>query len=130
MNCFGVTLLRDDKYDSTDGGVTSRRRGFDGYVLYLTHPGDDVVENTLARNRCPLLLKRRDNQGFRPIAIPLTPEAERVDHRTGERRVIGGMFGGNFIYTSDGRWRTKVCDGPIAVHDRYETQRVYNSMCD
>jgi hypothetical protein len=37
------------------------------------------------------------------------------------------MFGGNFAYSSDGRWREQVMalaegnhDGPVAIHDRVE----------
>lgn len=35
--------------------------------------------------------------------------------------LVGPMFGGNFVYSSDSRFR-KVCPAPIPVHDRYETQ--------
>lgn len=35
----------------------------------------------------------------------------------GEKRHV--MAGGNFVYTSDGRFRA-VCQYPISVHDRVE----------
>jgi len=33
--------------------------------------------------------------------------------------IHGGMFGGNFIWSSDSRWR-KLYPHPIPVHDRFE----------
>jgi hypothetical protein len=41
--------------------------------------------------------------------------------------LIGPMFGGNFVYSSDSRF-TKVCYAPLPVHDRYETQEQYDSL--
>ena len=36
-----------------------------------------------------------------------------------------GMFGGNFIYTSDSRFPS---DYPIGVHDRFESPEVYEAL--
>ena len=36
-----------------------------------------------------------------------------------------GMFGGNFIYTSDSRFPS---DYPIGVHDRFETPEEYEAL--
>ena len=38
---------------------------------------------------------------------------------------IGYMFGGTFIYTSDSRFPSKQ---PIPVHDRQESQAMYNQL--
>ena len=40
---------------------------------------------------------------------------------------IGGMMGGNFVYSSDSRFR-QISPYPLPVHDRFETQKFYNSM--
>lgn len=39
--------------------------------------------------------------------------------------LVGPMFGGNFIYTSDSRFPSSY---PIALHDRWETQEQYNHL--
>lgn len=39
--------------------------------------------------------------------------------------MIGPMFGGNFIYSSDSRFPMKY---PVPIHDRFETQEVYNAL--
>lgn len=38
---------------------------------------------------------------------------------------VGPMFGGCFIYSSDGRFPS---DQPIALHDRWESQSLYDTM--
>ena len=42
------------------------------------------------------------------------------------------MFGGNYVSTSDGRYASMLGSSttyPLPVHDRYETQEMYDAMC-
>ena len=49
-------------------------------------------------------------------AVPITPTPKGM---------VGPMFGGNFIYSSDSRFPFPY---PIPIHDRYETQKCYNTL--
>ena len=40
-----------------------------------------------------------------------------------EKQLLGPMYDGRFIYTSDGRFPY---DHPLALHDRYEMQEEYD----
>lgn len=45
------------------------------------------------------------------------------------RGMLGGMAGGNLLYTSDSRWKEITgCDYPLSIHDRYETQEEYDML--
>lgn len=45
------------------------------------------------------------------------------------RNMLGGMSGGNLLYTCDGRWKEITgCDYPLSIHDRYETQEQYDAL--
>ena len=39
--------------------------------------------------------------------------------------MVGPMFGGNFIYSSDSRFPYKY---PVPIHDRFETQEIYDIL--
>ena len=49
--------------------------------------------------------------------------------KDGKAKLTGGMFGGNFIYSSDSRF-PKLGDfsSPISVHDRFEPQWVSDML--
>lgn len=88
---------RADGYDCTNGGVSSKHAAF---VLV----GEGVPELAEADERYPVLfLERNGNFGYR--AVPGEPGWK--------------MFGGNFIYSSDGRF-WELSRGPIPIHDRFE----------
>lgn len=91
----------DGRYDTTNGGVTSRRWGATSAYL-ITHEGNthrvmpgDVVLGLV-----------HSHAGL--IAAP----DEQVYETSGAR-----MFGGNFVWSSDSRFPGRA---PIPVHDRFE----------
>lgn len=93
------------KYESTNGGLTNRVNGVDEVTVL-----DDAINGPFEPNeKAPAVrLIRRMIGGTEYIhAVPFGFK----DHE--------GMFGGNFIYTSDSRLRN-VCQYPIPVHDRKE----------
>lgn len=63
-----------------------------------------------------------------PIAEPQDPEQMLVIQKRGDYIYAvpainpkgPWMFGGSFVYTSDSRFRQKINDYPIPVHDRVE----------
>ncbi len=98
-----VFVLRAaDGHDSTAGGVTSRNTKA---ILV----GDGVPEIFEPSDDCPALVLKKKWAGTPKeylYAVPaVVPENAWV------------TFGGNFIYTSDGRLPNRY---PIPVHDRIE----------
>lgn len=94
-----VSVYRSS-YQNTTNGITSTHDR-----LILT--GDDVPEVFEASETTPALKLVRRTFGFGDYlhAEPIEP--------TGKHRI----FGGNFVYTSDGRFPNHY---PIPVHDRTE----------
>lgn len=99
-----------DGYDCTQDGVTSVKRGAQG-VIVLGVEGPYTDAEALASGAIVLRLVKRDFGGeyvhVEPAGLP--PGSQT-------------MFGGNFVYTSDSRFRA-VCPYPIPVHDRIEGSR-------
>jgi hypothetical protein len=96
-----VFVYRSNDGDCTNGGVTSR---FDKFIL--VGKGVDPVFGSSEETPILYLVRRKRFEDM--IAVPILPKNE--DGWT-------GMFGGNFIYTSDGRFPS---GQPIKVHDRFE----------
>jgi hypothetical protein len=106
---LSVHVLRSD-YDCTNGGVTARENSFT--LLGENEP--------VPAGRGPFLRVVKRTFG-REVYV----HAEPVEARHG---MIGPMSGGNFVHTSDSRYRDLVGhDYPISVHDRFDTVADYNS---
>jgi len=87
--------------DCTAGGVTSKH---DSFVL----TGEGVPELFAPTKDAPeLRLVRRDLNGEYLHAEPVERPV----------KMAGPMAGGNFVYSSDGRFPNRY---PISVHDRFE----------
>lgn len=103
-------LLKD--CDCTNGGISSRHK-----TLYLLcEEGQDGWE--IEENDERLVKLVRSSPCGRPYV-----HAEPVNDPN--KREIGYMFGGNFIYTSDGRFPETY---PIPLHDRSETLEEYDML--
>ena len=125
MERLTVEVYRHNAWgDCTNHGVTSRH---DQMLLLWDCRREDAVayckEKGIDMDGC-LWLKPRELWGEdHSMAIPLIHESGKC----------GPMFGGNFVYTSDSRLyklNGLTCAVPIAVHDRYETERDYASYND
>jgi hypothetical protein len=107
-----VTVLRNAQGDFTNKGVTSR-------ATTLLLVGEGVPEIFEESPRVPTLVLVRRWAG--------TPNeylhAEPLEQPAGG---VGPMAGGNFVYSTDGRFRD-LCPYPISVHDRFETVEQYAS---
>lgn len=95
-------------YDCTNNGISSRHNCF----ILCDETIPEIFEET--ENNPPLILIKRklntvnSKDGKHYIhAVPL---------KNG-KPATGGMFGGNFVYSSDGRFPGV---GPIPIHDRFE----------
>lgn len=98
-----VFVLRSD-VDCTNGGLTTKH---DKFVLIgdglpeIFEPSEDSPPLYLIRRKFPA----KDGSGMRDYLHASTTPSQ------------SGMFGGNFVYSSDSRFPN---DYPISVHDRFE----------
>lgn len=107
-----VFVLRSSS-DATNGGVTASEAMF---TL--------LGENESPPAGCGPFLRVVKRTFGREVYV----HAEPIEARHG---LIGPMHGGNFVHTSDSRWRDLVGHSyPISVHDRFETVSDYNRNFD
>ena len=106
-----VTILRPAT-DSTANGVTSPARSTGARSAILIDPDTCAIDAdtpSFSGSGFPVLvLKRRP--GMAPVAVPV------AEYRRGAHTCAGG----NYVNTSDGRFRERVAPHPIAVHDRVD----------
>lgn len=105
--------------DCTNGGISSRHK-----TLYLLCEDQEKAQkehwnwNEVDETDERLIKIVRSSPCGRPYV-----HAEPVNDPN--KREIGYMFGGNFIYTSDGRFPETY---PIPLHDRSETLEEYDIL--
>lgn len=107
-----VTILRSALGDTTNDGVTGVRKGHKSVLLV----GDGVAEVFEENESRPTLRLVRRNLGGEYL------HAEPVVQPRG---MVGPMFGGNFVHSSDSRFPSRY---PIPVHDRFETPEDYELL--
>lgn len=111
-----VGIFRDDHIgDCTNGGVTGSKQGARGAIAI--HPDLPKLFGPSLDTPGLKIIQNPAGTGYGLVAVPLV----FID---GE---VGPMFGGNFIWTSDSRFR-KLSRKPIPVHDRFETVEQYERM--
>ncbi len=99
--------------DCTNGGISSRNKR-----LYLICEGEDRGYGELEDTDERLVRIVHSTPCGKPYV-----HAEPVNDPN--KKEIGYMFGGHFIYTSDGRFPE---DYPVPLHDRSETQEEYDIL--
>lgn len=115
MKALPVSVFKNGKYDCTNGGISSRYTSLfvvcdDGYI--------DIDENNMPENLCKVVKRHlfgRDVYHIEPYGKP---------------KGVGWMMGGNFAHTSDSRFDKMVGGmyGAIAIHDRQESQELYDLL--
>jgi hypothetical protein len=109
-----VFTLRAADGEFTLNGVSSQHSTF-----LLVGPGVPEVHED--NGRYPVLhLVKRSLGGAKPYL-----HAEPLERPVGK---LGPMAGGNYIMTSDSRFRQEVNEYPVPVHDRFETQEQYDFL--
>lgn len=119
----GLTLeILRGKYDSTNGGITSKARGLTEITVVNLGKDAEIFEPT--PNAPAFRLEMHVRGCLRLVPV----------HTSG-KAMIGPMFGGNYAVTSDSRF-ARACEkllgvpfyGAVAVHDRFETQQDYDAL--
>lgn len=102
-----VNVYRDNIGDCTNNGISAKQ---DSLILVdVPGPFDGNETNSVQ------LVKRFLSGRYYYHVEPLIKL----------EGMVGPMFGGNFIYTSDSRFPL---DYPIPIHDRFESQEMYNHL--
>jgi hypothetical protein len=102
-----VCLIYKCGWDCSNGGVSSQCE-----EVTLVELGKEAEIFAPNPERPPVRLVRRGNY----------LHAEPVYQPKG---LVGPMFGGNFIYSSDSRFPS---EQPIALHDRWESPSTYDAL--
>ncbi len=101
--------------DSSNRGVSSRK---DTVTLLIPEGG---YADAVAQDGTYLTIVRRYIGDY---ATPCNASGAPLQ-RPG---MIGPMFGGTFIYSSDSRFREYCGKSPIPLHDRWETPEEYRAL--
>lgn len=111
--------------DCTNGGTSSRHSRLYLCKDYVTP--EDVREYCEAKNCETELFVKTETRficGREYKNIILVDDSEQK-----KQHMLGGMSGGNLLYSCDSRWgKITGCDYPLSIHDRYETQEVYDML--
>lgn len=91
-----------------DGCGDCSLNGLSSNVTTMILIGDGIPEIHKPSEKSPAIYLRM--HVGQPIAVPKKVLEDKV----------WGMFGGNFLYTSDSRFREVVNEYPIRIHDRIE----------
>ncbi len=102
----GGLLVEVMGMNCTNGGVSGKAE----HAILAGYGIDEIFE---PREGVPMLLLAK--RCGRLIAVPAKQP----------QGVIGPMFGGRFVYTYDARFPS---GQPIHIHDRFETQEMYDLM--
>ena len=116
MKAISLEVFRNSLGDCSNGGISSRYSEVlieckDGYI--------EIDENNLPENFCKVV--ERD-LGFETY-LHIEP------YNSPDKGCIGWMAGGCFCSTSDSRF-SRISKYPLALHDRQETQELYDRMSD
>jgi hypothetical protein len=115
MKALPINVYRTQSYsDCTNGGITSR---YNRLLLVCDEGHVEVDENNPPENLVVMVTR---NLGF-TVYKHIEPYAST------DKGCVGWMAGGNLAYTSDSRFKSEY---PLCVHDRQETQDLYDAMFD
>ena len=115
MKGIGVDIYKAGRGSCSNGGISAANNQAvllgikDGYIDPAEESGPFVV---IVRRRISDYAMPCDTKG-RPLVKP---------------GMIGPMFGGTFIYSSDSRFREHCGSHAVALHDRWETQEQYDVL--
>lgn len=101
MKTFIPVNVYSSGNDSSNSGVTFTRPT----RLVVEHPEGHITEDALIDN------------GYLVLQMDTTNAVRACFRPEGRGR---GMFGGNFVWSCDSRFRALYGQNPIPVHDRFE----------
>ncbi len=115
MKALSINVYRTNMTDSTNGGISSK---YDTLLLICDEGYINIDENNIPENAVRMVQRTflgREANYIEPIARP-------------EPKHIGWMAGGNIAYSSDSRFSELSGGHPVNIHDRQETQEIYDLL--
>ena len=116
MKALPISVYRNARFgDCTNGGISGR---YDRLLLVCDDGFIDIDDDNLPENLVKVVKRRlfgSDVYHIEPVAKP---------------NGVGWMMGGNYGATSDSRFSKMVGGmyGAIAIHDRQESQELYDLL--
>lgn len=122
MKNLSVSVYRDHLGDCTNHGITSRHNDLILFWDCTRKEAENYCEEkNIDKDTALFLVKRElwgeDHSYAAPLIYP--------------KNMVGPMSGGNFVYTCDSRLyklNNLTCASPIPVHDRFDTQEMYEAL--
>lgn len=115
MKALPISVYRTDRLgDCTNGGISSR---YDTLLLACDDGYIDVDENNPPENLVKLVVRYFGGQEYKHLEPVNRPD----------NGCVGWMYGGNIASTSDSRFPSQY---PLKVHDRQESQALYDALFD
>ena len=114
MKAINLYIYKSRHGDSSNGGISSRYSEVlieceDGYI--------EVDENNIPENFCKVVKRHFGGETY----LHIEP------YKDTDKGCVGWMAGGCFCFSSDSRF-TRISQYPLSLHDRQETQELYDRM--
>lgn len=115
MRAIPVEVFRHSKGDFTNGGISSR---FSSLLVVCDQGWINIDENNKPANLCKLVKRHLFGRDVFHV--------EPIDRPSG----AGWMMGGNYCATCDSRFSQAIegMYGAVAIHDRQESQELYEIL--
>lgn len=116
MKAISLNIYKSRFGDSSNGGISSRYSEVlieceDGYI--------EVDENNPPENFCVVVKRHLFGETFMHIE----------PYKETDKGCVGWMAGGCFCSTPDSRF-SRISRYPLSLHDRQETQELYDALFD
>ena len=112
MKALPINVFKSNLGDCTNGGISSR---YDRLLLVCEEGYVNIDENDPPENLVKIVTRNLFGKEYKHIEPVASPSG------------IGWMSGGNLGYCSDGRF-SKMSQYPLSIHDRQESQELYDAM--
>ena len=115
MKAISVNIFKSRGGDCSNGGISSK---FNEVLIACDEGWIDIDENNPPENLCKVV--QRELWGERHWYVE--PCADKP------RGSVGYMYGGCIIDSSDARWDRMSGGIPLHLHDRCESQELYDAL--
>ena len=112
MKALPIDVFKSNLGDCTNGGISSR---YNELLLVCEEGYINIDENNPPENLVKIVTRNLFGKEYKHIEPVARPSG------------VGWMAGGNIGYTCDGRFG-KMSQYPLSIHDRQESQELYDSM--
>ena len=116
MKAIRIKVYKSRLGDCTNGGITSR---YNELLLICEDGWIEIDENNPPENLVKVVTRNLWDREYKHIE----------PYASTNEGCVGWMSGGNIAYSCDSRF-SRFSEYPLCVHDRQETQALYDSYAD